>query len=317
MWLKKFATDKFLLTPLREGRPYPAMWPCRAFSDFYSRPCGRGDNKPLRATLYEPISTHAPAGGATLPSSNSTVERSVFLLTPLREGRRVTHFFFRISPFISTHAPAGGATVPRRRRLSHHADFYSRPCGRGDTDGAEFMNYQAHFYSRPCGRGDRAEEPRRSPEEISTHAPAGGATSSGVVCSMTHIRFLLTPLREGRPWQTNFEEMAKKFLLTPLREGRRCSCCPADGRALHFYSRPCGRGDGWRGVYELSGAYFYSRPCGRGDQSRLPSPCWRRISTHAPAGGATGYCCILSSNSSISTHAPAGGATWTSSPIVA
>ena len=33
-------------------------------------------------------------------------------------------------------------------------NFYSRPCGRGDTDGAEFMNYQAHFYSRPCGRGD-------------------------------------------------------------------------------------------------------------------------------------------------------------------
>ena len=34
--------------------------------DFYSRPCGRGDCIPyIRYTSWFPISTHAPAGGAT------------------------------------------------------------------------------------------------------------------------------------------------------------------------------------------------------------------------------------------------------------
>ena len=79
---------------------------------FYSRPCGRGDetemvekSKIIVISTHAPaggatyfiveqqrpsngrISTHAPAGGATLPSSSSTLVRSVFLLTPLREGR--------------------------------------------------------------------------------------------------------------------------------------------------------------------------------------------------------------------------------------
>ena len=59
-------TMEFLLTPLREGRRKALNKTQRKPPNFYSRPCGRGDaNKPLRATLYEPISTHAPAGGAT------------------------------------------------------------------------------------------------------------------------------------------------------------------------------------------------------------------------------------------------------------
>ena len=37
-----------------------------AIYDFYSRPCGRGDEVMEGTTLTEPlISTHAPAGGAT------------------------------------------------------------------------------------------------------------------------------------------------------------------------------------------------------------------------------------------------------------
>ena len=57
------------------------------------------------------ISTHAPAGGATLPSSSSTLVRSVFLLTPLREGRLNLWYY-----------------------TTQEADFYSRPCGRGDSN---------------------------------------------------------------------------------------------------------------------------------------------------------------------------------------
>ena len=57
---------------------------------FYSRPCGRGDN--LRVRMMPTI--------------------RVFLLTPLREGRRLTEFHL----------------------CACCVDFYSRPCGRGDSN---------------------------------------------------------------------------------------------------------------------------------------------------------------------------------------
>ena len=58
-------------------------------SNFYSRPCGRGD----------------AASRITIASL------TLFLLTPLREGRRGEPNHYRIFDVISTHAPAGGATA--------------------------------------------------------------------------------------------------------------------------------------------------------------------------------------------------------------
>ncbi len=56
---------QFLLTPLREGRRHDQTFEL-ASSNFYSRPCGRGDLPRLRDHLCSGcISTHAPAGGAT------------------------------------------------------------------------------------------------------------------------------------------------------------------------------------------------------------------------------------------------------------
>ena len=80
---------KFLLTPLREGRPETIFYCCkrpefisthapaggatyqrncilRRRKDFYSRPCGRGDER----------------------KNNMASKNNLFLLTPLREGRR-------------------------------------------------------------------------------------------------------------------------------------------------------------------------------------------------------------------------------------
>ena len=55
---------------------------------FYSRPCGRGDQKPEVRTIRRYISTHAPAGGATAIKAAVPAATSLpFLLTPLREGR--------------------------------------------------------------------------------------------------------------------------------------------------------------------------------------------------------------------------------------
>ena len=57
------------------------------------------------------ISTHAPAGGATHVPRTGSKNVNLFLLTPLREGRHDQ-----------------GDTRPCGY------DFYSRPCGRGDSN---------------------------------------------------------------------------------------------------------------------------------------------------------------------------------------
>ena len=101
-----------------------------------------------------------------------------------------------------------------------------------------------HFYSRPCGRGDQLRRFRECEHQrISTHAPAGGATSRGRRKPIGLSRFLLTPLREGRPPEAFVTVKSALFLLTPLREGRPWERARPQA-AKHFYSRPCGRGDG-------------------------------------------------------------------------
>ena len=65
--------------------------PAFAYEDFYSRPCGRGDEASLREGKW--IS-------------------GKFLLTPLREGRLCFLPVAADDVKISTHAPAGGATRP-------------------------------------------------------------------------------------------------------------------------------------------------------------------------------------------------------------
>ena len=146
----------FLLTPLREGRP--ASRPKLAARPyFYSRPCGRGDVKPVAKALrlvllflLTPLREGRPSS-APPPTSGTP-----FLLTPLREGRL--------------------ASSLKERSASLY--FYSRPCGRGDSaSGGVPSCINAYFYSRPCGRGDVFQHyflPQK--KIISTHAPAGGAT---------------------------------------------------------------------------------------------------------------------------------------------
>ena len=107
---------------------------------------------------------------------------------------------FQSAIYISTHAPAGGATGCAMQNARVVAHFYSRPCGRGDVAAGIAANNMLNFYSRPCGRGDLSQfaavcapdfsfllTPLREGRpmlnrfgdwamQISTHAPAGGAT---------------------------------------------------------------------------------------------------------------------------------------------
>ena len=191
----------------------------------------------------------------------------LFLLTPLREGRR--------------EAGAVGAQL--------RFDFYSRPCGRGDTFGASKMSVSSisthapaggathsvaplavsatNFYSRPCGRGDEYHLKNCTALiAISTHAPAGGAT----------------------PYIYGEQLLVDVFLLTPLREGRL----------------------GWVGSFVGAITISTHAPAGGATLVQYAVEIDSYISTHAPAGGATfGWYWWYFRLDVISTHAPAGGAT--------
>ena len=169
-------------------------------ANFYSRPCGRGDQlfwrlqivlhsisthapaggatgDTARYRLDIPISTHAPAGGATALRSTTSGIVSIFLLTPLREGRRnCTALPWAFIPFlltplregrlirlnrgrclgiISTHAPAGGATIGKADGSLTLSKFLLTPLREGrHLTIKPWMPLVNNFYSRPCGRGD-------------------------------------------------------------------------------------------------------------------------------------------------------------------
>ena len=124
---------------------------------FYSRPCGRGDwrrsSECLRKTRRFLLT---PLREGRRSRNGRSSARTVFLLTPLREGR-----------------------LQRRDSRNHNSVyFYSRPCGRGDCRRYQTFPSPGYFYSRPCGRGDFGLYSwDKDAGEISTHAPAGGATA--------------------------------------------------------------------------------------------------------------------------------------------
>ena len=218
------AAHLFLLTPLREGRPYPSRcWEiCGLFlltplregrrigrlqtgmqKYFYSRPCGRGDR---RAALKSRIGD--------------------------------VHFYSRP-------CGRGDGQLPLLRRSEHH--FYSRPCGRGDCSGCACRSgISENFYSRPCGRGDtNANATAIAYINISTHAPAGGATIKISRSSCTSTISTHAPAGGATGHYRGY----------PVRRH-------------DFYSRPCGRGDNQQARRACRGRQdFYSRPCGRGDSN--------------------------------------------------
>ena len=148
-------------------------------SNFYSRPCGRGDGIPLEKLHGPDCDFYSrPCGRGDIFCITELYTLALtFLLTPLREGRHCGLRVLCDHGHISTHAPAGGATL-----LSLSASLIVND-----------------FYSRPCGRGDALDRVVKSDLAlISTHAPAGGATQARTDTVSRGKIFLLTPLREGR-----------------------------------------------------------------------------------------------------------------------
>ena len=197
MILKK-VLSKFLLTPLREGR-------LEALRDKVAE----------RIFLLTPLREGRPSHGCT------RARCELFLLTPLREGRPSAENYADVPRAISTHAPAGGATQLGPQFWITEQKFLLTPLREGRRYSQENHFFLEDFYSRPCGRGDLAVIAALiALIIISTHAPAGGATEALDFIPRKNVKFLLTPLREGRP-------------VLPAVAGVQ----------FYFYSRPCGRGD--------------------------------------------------------------------------
>ena len=103
-----FAQNIFLLTPLREGRHKQA----------------------LIGGLLDAISTHAPAGGATVHTAEEM--RRVRISTHAPAGG-ATFYADMAEAFldISTHAPAGGATGSDSDIMIHMIEFLLTPLREG------------------------------------------------------------------------------------------------------------------------------------------------------------------------------------------
>ena len=195
--------------------------------------------------------------------------------------------------------------------ISKLENFYSRPCGRGDPASGTISVHVPLFLLTPLREG-RPICGSCQPLQfiISTHAPAGGATSHVVCVEDGTYYFYSRPCGRGdisggdrRHFANLISTHAPAGGATGTRENGLAlfgisTHAPAGGAtqmvlegmedAPYFYSRPCGRGDCKARLRRAGASYFYSRPCGRGDVAG--GRCFEiraLISTHAPAGGAT------------------------------
>ena len=124
--------------------------------------------------------------------------------------------------------------------------------------------------------------------QISTHAPAGGATKADFIAHTDLLISTHAPAGGATLAARRLLPTSPHFYSRPCGRGDFGRRARHTVHSRHFYSRPCGRGDPiWRRGRSRQICHFYSRPCGRGDRPLGPVHRRRLISTHAPAGGAT------------------------------
>ena len=144
--------ERFLLTPLREGRLI--FLQNRAKWDVISTHAPAGGATVQGGVIGEfiCISTHAPAGGATtLRRRNKSGQ--TFLLTPLREGRPPLRYLcHQFHQFLLTPLREGRPLV-MQWELQLSSYFYSRPCGRGDIASAQIDEIRVLFLLTPLREG--------------------------------------------------------------------------------------------------------------------------------------------------------------------
>ena len=142
-----------------------------------------------------------PCGRGDIPAAvHALREQRIFLLTPLREGR--------------LEAPIIGHM---------NAIFLLTPLREGRPQRVRALSQICQFLLTPLREGRQLRRFRECEHQgISTHAPAGGATSPRISKNSTATYFYSRPCGRG--------DKAQSIRQQPGRS--------------NFYSRPCGRGDG-------------------------------------------------------------------------
>ena len=183
--------------------------------------------------------------GRPCPALSARVRVRIFQFTPLREGRRgrnarpTSLTYFNSRPCGRGDCLAGAMAVPL-------SDFNSRPCGRGDPPGDAGGHHGVYFNSRPCGRGDGGQGlDRHSPCLISIHAPAGGATRR-LIMALKKRKISIHAPAGGATMDGHRPHRADRISIHAPAGGATVRPAGEGGRAHHFNSRPCGRGDSKR-----------------------------------------------------------------------
>ncbi len=229
------------------------------------------------------VSIHAPAWGATVVSVLAAPSVRVSIHAPAWGAT------FMSEPVPSTlevsiHAPAWGATSrcamtpppPMFRSTPPHG---GRPCCR--VAAVE----RRSFDPRPRMGGDILDKPSSSPDIVSIHAPAWGATCASA----------------AMPWW-------RAFRSTPPHGGRRgpnAGACAMTG----FDPRPRMGGDNGDKVTLVRDKVSIHAPAWGATRFGAGKGSDGHVSIHAPAWGATRTTCPKDRRIQVSIHAPAWGAT--------
>ena len=293
-----------------------------------TRPRGARQRLVRRSRLAVPVSTHAPARGAT-DVDKADITRISFN-SRAREGRDELALRSQELPRVSTHAPARGATGGRNaddngEGVSTHAPARGATFSRLKIDLP--VSVSTHAPARGATGG--GSESRRV-RKVSTHAPARGATSS-VPRRLRSPRSFNSRAREGRDLigRTDHSEVSVSthapargatyicerplpvgmFQLTRPRGARlTVNLRPAAGCGFNSRAREGRDTTADRNCRRRKS--FNSRAREGRDRRRKKMREINLVSTHAPARGATVTVFSIPFLVPVSTHAPARGATY-------
>ena len=163
---------------------------------FNPRPCTRSDCLISGGRSSPPISTHAPARGATGRQFRH-IGKVIFQPTPLHEER-----------------PAGMSSV------RHPAYFNPRPCTRSDSGVFQEDEIIAISTHAPARGATWAQSPLGAQSTISTHAPARGATRERTRIALGSL-FQPTPLHEERRLVSGASRQSRNFNPRPCTRSDR------------------------------------------------------------------------------------------------
>ena len=229
---------------------------------------------------------------------------------------------------VSIPRPRRGGDFAGTRRSTRRARFNPRPRRGGDWYVRCSRSHPPCFNPRPAGGGDVQFELDPVPaEEVSIHAPAGGATATEVAESLRSFLFQSTPPQGGDENQLDHRVLVSGF--NPRPAGGRLRFSSHHLQSLQFQSTPPQGGrppaayhppdhhrvsstppQGGRRIVLAPFQpldSFNPRPRrGATSAPRLPAGS-KTVSIHAPAGGATFFASFLIVPMIVSIHAPAGG----------